>query len=102
MLLRAYGHDAHAAYDPREVSAKVREVHPDVILMDVGLPGKDGFKRAAEIRMLSPNCKIVALTGFAHEQIIRRCREERFHGYLAKPAEPEALNRAISGLSDET
>lgn len=96
MLLRQYGHEAHTAYAPPEALAKARELQPHVIIMDVGLPGKNGFELAADIRTACPDCRIIALTGFTHDQVVRQSKKAGFNGHLTKPADPEVLNAAVS------
>jgi CheY-like chemotaxis protein len=94
-LLRRHGHEVYTAYDHGTALGLAKEHRPDVIVMDIGLPGKNGFAVAADIRALCPGCRIIALTGFTHDQIRRGSDEAGFNGHLTKPTDPEELNRAV-------
>jgi CheY-like chemotaxis protein len=95
MLLQLWGHEAVAAYSAGEAFETARSFDPDVVLMDIGLPGKNGFDLANDIRALCPGVKIVALTGFTQADIVQRSRAGGFDDHLLKPAEPAALKEAV-------
>ena len=72
LLLRMHGHDVRTAHRADDALRRTIEFQPDVVLMDIGLPGKDGFQLGVEIQAICPECRIVALTGFTHTDIAKR------------------------------
>lgn len=95
MLLRIWGHEALAAYSGPECIGLATTFDPDVVLMDIGLPGKDGFRVKEELDRCCPGVKVVAITGFTQEDIVRRARDAGFKDYLRKPAEAADLKQVV-------
>jgi CheY-like chemotaxis protein len=95
MLLRMWGHEAVAAYSPDEAIKIGREFQPDVVLVDIGLPRKNGFEVAKELKECCPGARFVALTGFTQADIVRRARQDGFSDHLIKPAQPSVLKRVV-------
>jgi CheY-like chemotaxis protein len=92
-LLRSFGHEAALAHDgPSALDAAIANP-PDVILLDIGLPGMDGFEVARRLRQLDGpgRALLVALTGYGREDDMRRSREAGFDHHLIKPVDPQAL-----------
>ena len=96
MLLKIWGHQAVAAYSGEQCIAMAKEFEPHVILMDIGLPGSDGFKVKEKVEQICPEARIVALTGYTQADITRRVREEGFAWHLLKPVEPPELKSAVN------
>jgi DNA-binding response OmpR family regulator len=92
VLLRVNGHDTRVALDGPRALAAAREWAPDVVLLDIGLPGPDGFEVARQLRaLLGPRPRLLAVSGFdswAHRQ---RSLQEGFDRYLIKPLDAEEL-----------
>lgn len=80
--------------------AQLQQKSFDVILMDISLPGKDGFEVSQWIRKhsLNPSVPIIALTAHDLTQIKQKCEEAGMDGFLAKPFEYQDLYRAICGV----
>jgi CheY-like chemotaxis protein len=95
LLLHVWGHDAVAAYTAEHALELADTFDPDVVLMDIGLPGKNGFEVAKGIQARCPAAKLVALTGFTREHIVRRSREAGFSEHLTKPADPAVLKDVV-------
>jgi CheY-like chemotaxis protein len=95
MLLHIWGHEAVAAYSGLECLALAKTFDPDVVLMDIGLPGKDGFRVKEELEQHCPGVKVIALSGFTQADIVRRSREEGFTDYLIKPAGVTELKHVV-------
>jgi CheY-like chemotaxis protein len=96
-LLELAGHEVHTCGDGKDALRIARECHPDVILLDIEMPGLDGYAVCHELRSLAGfgQTRVYAvsgLTGSAHE---RRCRQEGFSGQFVKPLEIAALDRLI-------
>jgi CheY-like chemotaxis protein len=95
MLLRIWGHESVAAYSGLECIALAKTFDPDVVLMDIGLPGKDGFRVKQELEQYHPGVKVIALTGFTQADIVRRTREAGFTDYVMKPAGAAELKHVV-------
>jgi PAS domain S-box-containing protein len=97
MLLGAFGHEVHVAYDGSQAVAKAKEIKPDVVLLDIGMPGMDGYECARAIRACDWAAKtlLVALTGWGQEDDKRRSREAGFDRHLTKPVDPTLLESAL-------
>jgi CheY-like chemotaxis protein len=95
-LLRLYGCLVEAAADCDEALQAARANLPDVVLMDIGLPGCDGYAAAKQLRGLFPHKPLlIALTGYGQESIRQRSAEEGFDHHLVKPADPQGLVRLL-------
>jgi len=97
-LLATWGHEAHAVYDGLSVVAAVRELRPEVVLLDIGLPGKSGYDVARELRELpdSPVRLLAAMTGYGQDDDRRRARESGFDVHLVKPIDPDRLRDLVA------
>ncbi|HXY41943.1 MAG TPA: ATP-binding protein, partial [Vicinamibacteria bacterium] len=92
-LLQLEGHEVAVAHDGREGLDRVRELRPELVLCDVGLPQMDGYAVARAIRQ-DPQLRevrLVALSGYALPDDLRRAEEAGFERHLAKPASREQL-----------
>ena len=78
-----------------EALAATRELKPDVILMDIGLPDKSGIEATREIKALFPGISIVALTIHEDEEYFFKMLDAGASGYVPKRAAPEELLTAI-------
>jgi CheY-like chemotaxis protein len=96
MLLRLWRHEARAVYSANECLEVAQAFDPDVVVMDLRLPGKDGFAVKEELESLLPGVRVIALTGLTQAHIVRRTREAGFDGYLRKGADPEELKDAVN------
>jgi CheY-like chemotaxis protein len=88
------------AFDGREGLRKALELHPDVVLCDIGLPGIDGYLVASELRQnpSTADTKLIAVTGYGTEEDRRRAREAGFEEHLVKPVTPDRLQQALAGI----
>lgn len=84
-----------AAFDGQEAIAQARTQQPDVILMDIRMPGMDGIEATKAIRKLLPDCKILMLTTFDDEDLIIRAMLVGAVGYLLKTIPSEELARSV-------
>jgi CheY-like chemotaxis protein len=93
LLLRYMGHEVQVAHDGSAALERAQAMRPDVLLLDVSMPGMDGLAVASRLRA-DPELKrvrIVAVTGRGHEDDRRRCREAGFDEHVVKPIAPERL-----------
>ena len=96
-LLELDGHDARAAHDGETGLELAGELRPDVILLDIGLPGKDGYQIAREIRSLpwGSSVLLIAATGWGEGKDKARAREAGFDFHLTKPVDLDVLARIL-------
>ena len=101
MLLRAAGHQVEVAYDGAQALATGRGTHPDVMLVDIGMPGMNGYDLARAVRSepWSANTLIIALTGWGQENDKRRSRDAGIDHHLVKPVEPAALDELLRRIT---
>jgi NarL family two-component system response regulator LiaR len=71
------------------------EVQPDVVIMDMVMPGMDGAQATQEIRSRYPDVQVIALTSFQEEDLIERALQAGAIGYLLKNVDADGLARAI-------
>ncbi|GAB4528327.1 MAG: response regulator transcription factor [Anaerolineae bacterium] len=83
------------ARDCLEAVQKATSLKPDVILMDLVMPGGDGVQAIAEIKRRIPDLKIIVLTTFSDQPRVRAAMEAGADGYLLKDADGDALLQAI-------
>jgi signal transduction histidine kinase/CheY-like chemotaxis protein len=103
MILRHLGADVHVARDGDEALAAFAAYEPAVVLLDIGMPGMDGYEVARRMRALHParRSALVALTGWGQEEDRRRAREAGFDHHLVKPAQLAALQALLASLEDD-
>jgi len=96
-LLRHWGQDARHAQDGSTAIAQINLDPPDIILMDIGLPGLDGYELARQIRAQSGGQNIImaALTGYGQPEDQQRARESGFDLHLIKPVEVDSIRRVL-------
>jgi CheY-like chemotaxis protein len=97
-LLRHFGNDVRTVHDGRRALEVAAAYRPDVVLLDIGLPGMDGLEvcRLLRQRPEQPQPLIVAVTGYGHEEDRRRSREAGCNAHLVKPVDPEALQALLA------
>jgi signal transduction histidine kinase/DNA-binding response OmpR family regulator len=98
MLLRLYGHEVRTAADGLTALEEARSFRPEVVLLDIGLPGMDGYEVARRLRKESQgdHMLLAALTGYGQDKDRYRSREAGFDHHLVKPVDPEALHRLLA------
>jgi PAS domain S-box-containing protein len=98
MLLRLEGHEIRCANSGEAALRLCREFQPEAVLLDIGLPGQDGYEIARKIRSLpgGTELKLIAVSGYGHEAAVARGREAGFDRYLVKPVDPEKLSALLT------
>jgi two-component system CheB/CheR fusion protein len=98
MLVRHFGHAVDVAYDGYEAIAAVEGFRPDLVLLDLGLPGKTGYEVCAWIKMgaATKHIRVVAVSGFAEPKDRIRTAALGFEAHHAKPIDPAELERLLN------
>jgi CheY-like chemotaxis protein/anti-sigma regulatory factor (Ser/Thr protein kinase) len=98
LLLRLFGNEVRTAYDGRIALDAAQAHRPDVVLLDIGLPGLDGLEVCRRLRAQPDGGQmlIVAMTGYGQEEDKRRSREAGFNDHLVKPVDFDALKGLLS------
>ncbi|HEV8615929.1 MAG TPA: ATP-binding protein [Methylomirabilota bacterium] len=100
IALELDGHRVEVAEDGVKGVETALRIHPDVALVDIGLPGLDGYEVARRIRQsLGEDVRLVALTGYGQAEDRRRTREAGFDVHLVKPVDPDVLGPLLSDAS---
>jgi PAS domain S-box-containing protein len=100
-MLKMMGHDTRTAYDGQEGVDEAGDFRPDVVLLDIGLPGLNGYEACRLIRE-QPGGKsvvLIAVTGWGQDEDRRRSHEAGFDHHMVKPVDPQALMSMIAVLN---
>ena len=98
-LLELDGYEVHAAADGTEGLELARTKAPTVALIDIGLPGFDGYEVARRMKQLTVSAPVmIALTGYSEPEDKQRAKDAGFGAHLVKPVDPEALARLLATL----
>jgi PAS domain S-box-containing protein len=102
MLLRLMGHEVEIDIDGPSAIARLEKRHPNVMLLDIGLPEMDGYEVARRVRAMPGGeaIKIFALTGYGQEEDRQRSLAAGFDGHLVKPVAPGDLFLLLEGSAD--
>jgi CheY-like chemotaxis protein len=88
-LVRMRGYEVTVVNDPASALAMLDQVRPEIGVLDIGLPGMDGYQLAAEVHARFPECRLIALTGYSGDAA--KIVSAGFVAHLVKPVEGEAL-----------
>ena len=103
MLLRASGHDVQTAHDGLKAVKAAIEYRPDIVLLDIGLPGLNGYEVAKQLRA-HPDMKhvvLVALTGYGQDSDRQTSSAAGFTHHLVKPARFEELQKILAMVVEQ-
>jgi signal transduction histidine kinase/ActR/RegA family two-component response regulator len=100
MLMRLAGHEVHTAYDGEEAIVAAENHVPEVVLLDIGMPRRNGYEACRHIRQQpwGRDMWLIALTGWGQEDDRRRTEEAGFDHHLVKPVDPDALIALLTSL----
>jgi PAS domain S-box-containing protein len=98
MLLRLGGHQVRTVHDGPSVLKAVRDFRPEIILLDIGLPGMTGYEVAKQLRAQPEfeSLLLAAMTGYGQDEDKRRSKEAGFDLHLTKPLDPHKLEAIIA------
>ncbi|MFT3859586.1 MAG: response regulator [Aquabacterium sp.] len=98
MVLDLHGHEVKAVGDGAQALASLEQFSPDAVVLDIGLPGEDGYEVARRLRRhpLTRDALLIALTGYGQREDVARATEAGFDRHFVKPADPELLAQCIA------
>ena len=100
MLLKLQGHEVQVAHNGPTALEITKAYVPDVVFLDIGMPGMDGYEVARRLRQQNglENVVLAALTGWGQQDDRRRTSEAGFNHHLVKPPEPREIERLLAEL----
>ena len=103
MLLKESGHDVRTAHDGPTALEAALDYRPNVVLLDIGLPGLDGFEVAKRLRQqpVLQSVVLVAMTGYGQESDRQRSQEAGFDHHLVKPADFGKVQQILATVSEK-
>jgi CheY-like chemotaxis protein len=103
-LIAICGYETKAVYDGREAIEQAIAFAPDMVLMDIGMPGLDGYAVAARIRREASNANVilVAVTCMDQEQEKQRAYESGFNLHVPKPVSLTTLHGLLAMLNQRS
>jgi PAS domain S-box-containing protein len=102
LILTAYGYDVRCLYDGLTVLPTALQWRPDVIILDIGLPGMSGLEVSVQLRQQAQfqSTPLAALTGYGQDEDRRRSQQAGFDVHMTKPVDPQALCQWLSQQLD--
>ncbi len=99
ILLQAFGYEVSTAIHPDLALAQLETFAPAAAVIDIGLPGMDGYQLATEIRrrLAGKPMRLIAFTGYGGADDIARAKVAGFDAHLVKPVEIDRLLAALGG-----
>jgi PAS domain S-box-containing protein len=97
-LLELAGHEVRVAYEGEAAVLVAEAFKPQVVLLDIGMPGMDGYEVGRLLRQKpqTRSALLIAITGWGGPEDLRRSKEAGFDHHLVKPVEPAALQRLLA------
>jgi CheY-like chemotaxis protein len=96
-LLRLWGYEVRVVHDGVQAVVAAAAFRPEVVFLDIGLPGLDGYEVARQLRAGGANrLLLVAMTGWGQANDRRRSREAGFDHHLVKPVDPAEVQRLLA------
>ena len=104
LLLRSLGHETRVAHEGGKALEIAREFRPEVVLLDIGMPGMDGYEVARRLRGMNhgQTFRIVAVTGWGQDADRARAKEAGFDVHLVKPVDVGTLAKVLDDRSGAT
>ncbi len=96
--LQCLGHQACACYDGPKALEKARQLRPQVALLDLSMPGMDGFELARRLRQEHPHIALAAMTGWGASVDRDHCLSNGFQAHIVKPASMEEIESVLAEL----
>ena len=100
MLLEASGHNVRNSFDGLTALEEALEYRPNVVLLDIGLPGLDGYKVAKWMRHTLKDVMLVAVTGYGQDADRQRSKDAGFNHHLVKPADYDSVLQILATVPE--
>jgi two-component system, chemotaxis family, chemotaxis protein CheY len=97
-MLDTDGHEVFQAENGIKAVATYKDIHPDVVLMDVTMPEMDGLTALREIVSFDPKARVVMLTALGQESVVLEAVKSGARDFVVKPFEHDRVMKAISKL----
>jgi CheY-like chemotaxis protein len=99
-LLKVSGHSVHVSFDGATAVETAGNLHPDVVILDIGMPRMNGYEVARSLRLDATlsNTLLVAVTGYAQEKDRDRAQESGFDYHFAKPIDISRLVHILNQI----
>ena len=95
-ILEFWNYEVRTATDGEQALACAREQCPDVVVLDIGLPGMNGYELAGHLRSrYGSRICLIAMTGYGRPEDVKRALDAGFDVHLVKPIDPDALHAVI-------
>lgn len=103
MMLQMFGHEVQTAYTGEDALEIMVEYHADIVLLDIGLPGMNGYEIAQRLRQQpqTKEVRLIAMTGYGQESDRQRSQEAGFDYHLVKPVDPQKLQNLLETLAKQ-
>ncbi|MDB5973817.1 MAG: hypothetical protein JWR07_577, partial [Nevskia sp.] len=104
MLLESLGHEVHVAYNGPDGLALAEALRPEVVLLDIGMPGMSGYDVAGALRLQpwGKSLRLIALTGWGQSSDRVRTAEAGFDHHLVKPIDFDSLEQLLTAPAQQT
>jgi PAS domain S-box-containing protein len=102
VFLQIMGHEVRSAHDGQQAVEVAREFRPDVALLDIAMPRRDGYEAATHIHALLPETLLVATTGWGQAEDVQKAAAAGFNHHLIKPVDLEQLERVLAAHARKT
>jgi len=104
VMLRMLGHEVEIAHDGIQALEIAERSHPEVIVLDIGMPQLNGYDAARRIRQMpwSENAVLIALTGWGDEKDRRKSEDAGFDVHLVKPVDPVTLGNLLDTIEPQS
>ena len=104
LYLRSLGYEISTAMDGNSAITQAEQLLPDLIVLDLELPGISGFEAAKRLRSnpATHDIPLIAATGYSHQRQLSMAREAGFDEVVVKPVDPDRLVQEIEHLLDRT
>jgi CheY-like chemotaxis protein len=101
LWLELAGHEVRTAYSGPETLDVAEGFQPAVVLLDIGMPGMNGYDVARRLREqpATRTALLIAMTGWGQDEDRRRSQEAGFDQHLVKPVDPENLKNLLAGIA---
>jgi CheY-like chemotaxis protein len=89
------GYEVHKAYDGQSAIRMMKETQPDLVLLDIMMPGMSGIETLKELKRIDPETPVIMVTGVTDEAVAKSAIELGAFDYVTKPINFDYLNTAI-------